>query len=51
VEYSIGRERSKLRWMDGMKAAVEWKTTKIEAAKICMQDRDRWRRLVHCKHL
>jgi hypothetical protein len=51
VEGSRGRGRPKLRWMDGVKAAVERREANIEYATMCVQDRERWRREDHSKHM
>ena len=51
VEGSRKRGRPKLRWMDGVKAAVERRGANIEYARMCVQDRERWRREVHSKHM
>jgi hypothetical protein len=42
--------RQKLSWMGVVMAAVERKVFNIEYARMCVQDRDRWRRLVNSKH-
>jgi hypothetical protein len=41
----------KMRWMDGVNSRVEWKGLTIEDARMCMQDRLRWRRVQHSKHI
>jgi hypothetical protein len=45
------RGSPKLRWMNGMKAAVERRGAKTGYARMCMQDRERWRRAVHYKNM
>jgi hypothetical protein len=51
VEGGRGNGRPKLRWMDAEKAAVELRGANIECARMCMQDRERWRRVVHSKNI
>jgi hypothetical protein len=51
VEGSRGRGMAELRWMDGVKAAVERREANIEGARMCVQDRERWSRDVHSKHM
>jgi hypothetical protein len=51
LEGSTGRGRPKLRWIDGVKAAVERRGLNIEYARMCVHGRDRWRRVVHSKHM
>jgi hypothetical protein len=41
VEGSRKRGRPKLRWMDGVKAAVKWRGANIEYARMCLQYRQR----------
>jgi hypothetical protein len=48
---SRGIRRQKLRWIGVVKAAVERKVFDIEYARMCIQDRDRWRTVVHSKHI
>jgi hypothetical protein len=51
IEDCRGRGISKLRWMDWVKASVERRGANIEYARMCVEDRERWRREVHSKHM
>jgi hypothetical protein len=44
VEGTRGRGRQKLKWMDGVKAAVKRRGTNFEYARMFLQDHERWRR-------
>jgi hypothetical protein len=44
-------KRPKLRWMDDMNALVEWKGLNTKDVRICLQDGDRWRRIVLSTHV
>jgi hypothetical protein len=48
---SRGMRRQKLKWISVVTAAVERNIFNIEYARMCVQDRDRWRRVVHSKHI
>jgi hypothetical protein len=51
VEDRRGRARPKLRWMNGIKAVVKRRGANIEYARMCVQDREKWSRVVHSKHM
>jgi hypothetical protein len=46
VEGSRESITPKLRWLDGVKAGVEWKGLNIEDAKMCVYVRGIWKRVV-----
>jgi hypothetical protein len=47
VEGSRAIGRPKMRWMDNVKASVERKGMNVEEARMCVQDRSAWRRVVY----
>ena len=49
VEVSVGRVRGRPRlgWIDGGKVALGSRGLMVEAARLCLKDRNEWRSLVH----
>jgi hypothetical protein len=48
---SRGMRRQKLKWICVVTAAAELKIFNIEYVRMYVQDRDRWRGIVHSKHM